>query len=131
MKPGPIVAFLIILCAFGFGARAFVANLTPYISFAEAKKMSGRTVQVMGKLDKSQKLDYQGGYLLFTLQEENSKETLPVRFKGPKPSAFDQAIQITATGEYKDGVFAADKLLVKCPSKYQGKEAEEKSYGGK
>ncbi|MGC4044459.1 MAG: cytochrome c maturation protein CcmE [Armatimonas sp.] len=130
MKPGPVVAFLVILCAFGFGAKAFVTNLTPYLKFAEAKKL-GRTVQVMGKLDKSQKPTYEGGYLHFTLVEENTNETMPVRFKGAKPSAFDQAISISAIGEFKEGEFSAEKLLVKCPSKYQGKEPEEKGYEAK
>jgi cytochrome c-type biogenesis protein CcmE len=83
----------------------------------------------MGKLDKSVAPEHSGGYLNFQILEEKTNETMPVKFKGPKPGAFDQAISITAIGEYKDGVFAADKLLVKCPSKYQGKEAEEKTYG--
>ena len=130
MKPGPIIAFAVILGALGLGARAFVANLTPYLPFAEAKS-AGRVVQVMGKLDKSQSAVYKGGFLYFTLIEEKTGERLPVRFKGPKPGAFEQAIQITAIGEYKNEEFAADNLLVKCPSKYQGKEAEEKSYTGK
>jgi len=129
MKPGPIVAFCVILGAFGFGAKAFVTNLTPYLAFAEAKKQD-RTVQVMGKLDKSQELVYEGGYLRFRLVEEKTGETMPVRFKGPKPGAFDQAISITAIGRYKNDEFTADKLLVKCPSKDQGKEAETKEYGG-
>jgi cytochrome c-type biogenesis protein CcmE len=131
MKPGPIVAFLVIIGAFGFGARAFVANLTPYLSFIEAKK-ANRVVQVMGKLDKSGGGAVQeGGMLRFTLIEEKTGEKLTVRFKQAKPGAFDQAIQITAIGEYKDNIFEAEKLLVKCPSKYQGKDAEEKSYSSK
>jgi cytochrome c-type biogenesis protein CcmE len=131
MKPGPIIAFLVIIGAFGFGARAFVANLTPYLSFAEAKK-ANRVVQVMGKLDKSGGgATQEGGMLRFTLIEEKTGEKLAVRFKQTKPGAFDQAIQITAIGEYKDKIFEAEKLLVKCPSKYQGKDAEEKSYSSK
>ncbi len=131
MKPGPIIAFLVILGAFGFGARAFVANLTPYLSFAEAKK-ANRVVQVMGKLDKSQGgAIKEGNTMRFTLIEEKTGEKLAVRFKHTKPDAFDQAIQITAIGEYKDKIFEAEKLLVKCPSKYQGKDAEEKSYSSK
>lgn len=127
MKPGPVVAFLVILCAFGFGAKAFVTNLTPYLSFAKAKTL-GRQVQVMGKLNKSEQPTHEGGFLHFTLIEEGTNETMAVRFKGAKPQAFDQAISITATGEYKNGEFTADRLLVKCPSKYQGEKVEEKGY---
>jgi cytochrome c-type biogenesis protein CcmE len=39
------------------------------------------------------------------------------------PGNFDQATSIVAIGHYKDGTFAAEQLLVKCPSKYQA-EAE-------
>ena len=127
MKTGPMVAFLVIVGALGVGARAFVANLTPYLPFAEAKA-SGRVVQVMGKLDKSAGVRQDGGLLRFTLIEETTGERMPIAFKQAKPSSFDQAIQITAIGEYKGGEFAADNLLVKCPSKYQGAEATEKSY---
>ena len=40
-------------------------------------------------------------------------------------------LSIVAIGRYEgpNGEFAADKLLVKCPSKYQGAEVEEKVYG--
>ena len=125
MKPGPMVAFAVIIGSLGLGARALVANLTPYLPFAEAKT-AGRTVQVMGKLDKAAGVRQDGGLLRFTLIEKTTGEKMPVAFKQAKPSSFDQAIEITAIGEYKGGEFAAENLLVKCPSKYQG--AEVKTY---
>ena len=48
---------------------------------------------------------------------------LPVVYHGVIPGNFDQATSIVAIGRYQDGVFAAEQLLVKCPSKYQA-EAE-------
>jgi cytochrome c-type biogenesis protein CcmE len=52
-----------------------------------------------------------------------------VRYKGLKPANFEDAISIVAIGQFDDGAkeFEANKLLVKCPSKYQG--AEVKEYG--
>ena len=38
-----------------------------------------------------------------------------------------QAISIVAIGRFREGHIDAEKLLVKCPSKYQGAEVE-KSY---
>jgi cytochrome c-type biogenesis protein CcmE len=52
-----------------------------------------------------------------------------VRYQGVRPANFDEAISIVAIGRY-DGAsaeFDAAKLLVKCPSKYQGAEVT-KSY---
>jgi cytochrome c-type biogenesis protein CcmE len=55
-----------------------------------------------------------------------------VRYHGLKPANFEEAISIVAIGRYdgSEKVFVADKLLVKCPSKYQGIETTEtKTYG--
>ena len=66
--------------------------------------------------------------LLFTLYDEKTKESIPVSYTDVKPANFEDAVSIVAIGRYDKGVFAAEKLLVKCPSKYQGEEIE-KQYG--
>ena len=52
---------------------------------------------------------------------------MPVAYRGVRPGNFKDAISIVAIGPYRDGHIEAEKLLVKCPSKYQGAEVE-KSY---
>ncbi len=51
MKPAVWVGLAIIIAALLFGARAFITNLTPYVTFDQARTARGN-VQVMGKLDK-------------------------------------------------------------------------------
>jgi cytochrome c-type biogenesis protein CcmE len=54
-----------------------------------------------------------------------------VRYHGVKPANFEDAVSIVAIGRYDAAAseFAADKLLVKCPSKYQGiEDTETKTY---
>lgn len=128
MKPAVIVGFVAIAGALAFGAKAFVTNLTPYITFADARKVSADSgnVQVMGALDKTS-VRYSKMQLGFTLVETKTGEKMPVRFTAARPANFDQAVQVTAIGHYNNGVFEASNLLVKCPSKYQGTET--KSYG--
>jgi cytochrome c-type biogenesis protein CcmE len=66
--------------------------------------------------------------LSFTLQDATTKETLDVKYRGPKPDLIEQAgISLVAEGSYdsNEKVFAAHNLLVKCPSKYEGKEEDE------
>ena len=41
------------------------------------------------------------------------------------PGNFDQATSVVAKGISNENEFVADKLLVKCPSKYQGEDGEE------
>jgi cytochrome c-type biogenesis protein CcmE len=117
------------LCALGFvalGVTAFQKTLTPYLSFDEARKARG-TVQVMGALDKeSDKYSTAREELSFELLDANGRR-MPVVYRGIRPGNFRDAISIVAIGRYREGHIEAEKLLVKCPSKYQGAEVE-KSY---
>ena len=111
-----------------FGAGAFKSNLTPYVSFAQARATRD-AVQVAGKLVQgSDHYDESSQSLVFTLQDDQG-DTLMVAYKGLKPGNFNEAIQVVAIGRYERSQLEAEKLLVKCPSKYQG--VEEKAYSSK
>ena len=128
-----LIGVVLILVFAGFSFSAFQESLTPYVSFEKA--MQGKqTVQVAGGLEQnSSSYDDDSQSLLFTLvNPEDAGDTIRVRYEGLKPANFEDAVSIVAIGEFNDGeqIFAANKLLVKCPSKYQGlEEAETKSYG--
>ena len=123
MKVRYIIALAIIIGFVIYGAVSLKTSLTPYVSFAEAKS-SPQTVQVMGELEKSAtRYDTTAGLLYFTLKDKHGN-FLEVSYKGIKPGNFDQATQVVAIGDYKEKVFQADQLLVKCPSKYQGEEVQ-------
>lgn len=119
-----------LLLAFaGFSLTAFNETLTPYVSYEQARE-GDRLVQVAGGLEKGSSFyKAENESLYFTLQDPKTKETLRVRYQGLKPANFEEAISIVAIGRYDSGTkeFEANKLLVKCPSKYQG--AEVKEYG--
>lgn len=120
----------VLLVAFaGFSLASFKEALTPYVSYDEARSVD-RAVQVAGALVAgSADYDDGTGYLHFTLVDEESGDRLPVRYEGLKPANFEEAISIVAIGRYDDvsAEFQANKLLVKCPSKYQGAEVKEYS----
>jgi cytochrome c-type biogenesis protein CcmE len=117
-----IVALALVIVAVVIGVSSFNKTVTPYISFAEAKRSSG-LVQVNGVLaDKQYVLKQEEQYLSFRLRDGQG-QVLPVEYRGVIPGNFDQATSIVAIGRYQDGTFAAEQLLVKCPSKYQA-EAE-------
>ena len=119
-----------LLLAFaGFAFTSFQQQLTPYVGFREAQSMD-RTLQVAGALVKNSS-SYEDGTLLFTITEPETGETMRVAYRGVKPGNFEDAVSVVAIGRYdgRQGLMAADKLLVKCPSKYQGAEVETKSYG--
>lgn len=128
-KKGYYFLGVVLLLAFaGFSASAFKETLTPYVPYETARK-GDRVVQVAGALAKdSSSYVAAEESLYFTLQEPETRETLRVRYKGLKPANFEDAISIVAIGRYDRAarIYEADKLLVKCPSKYQG--AEVKTY---
>ena len=115
---------LLLVVFAGFSFTAFQSSMTPYVSFERARE-ADRVVQVAGALEKgSSSYVDSNESLFFTLKDPKSHETLRVRYKGLKPANFEDAVSIVAIGRYDDKAneFAADKLLVKCPSKYQGAE---------
>lgn len=120
----------VLLLAFaGFSLSSFKQTLTPYVSYEQAREGS-RVVQVAGALEKgSSSYEDARDFLYFTLKDPKTHESLRVRYKGLKPANFEDAISIVAIGQYDESSkeFEANKLLVKCPSKYQGAEVKEYS----
>ena len=113
-----MLAAVLVVLAVVIGVKSFNRTVTPYISFGEARRASG-LVQVNGTLaDKQYVLKQNEQYLSFRLRDSKG-EVLPVEYRGVIPGNFDQATSIVAIGHYQNGTFAAEQLLVKCPSKYQ------------
>jgi cytochrome c-type biogenesis protein CcmE len=127
MKPAAWFGFLIIAGALAFGAKAFVSNLTPYVTFAEARSAKSE-VQVMGKLDKTS-IRSNAKELAFTIISDTG-DRMPVRFTSAAPANFAMAVQVTAIGKVNGDTMEAKNLLVKCPTKYQGTETKEYGAGG-
>jgi cytochrome c-type biogenesis protein CcmE len=129
VKKGYLIAIALALAFVGLGVTAFQKTLTPYLSFDEAKKSRG-VVQVMGALDKqSDRYDTANQELSFDLLDDKGGR-IRIAYRGTKPANFKDAVAIVAIGRFGGGRIDADKLLVKCPSKYQGAEIE-KAYAAK
>lgn len=117
----------VLLVAFAaYATTSFKDSLTPYVSYQQARA-TDRTVQVAGALDRgSSAYDMESERLRFSLLDEATGETMPVRYAGLKPANFEDAVSIVAIGRWDPAgeEFDADQLLVKCPSKYQGEAAQ-------
>ena len=129
MKKAYIVGFLVIGLALGFTLWAFSSSMTPYVDIKTARLM-GSAVQVRGKIlhDDTVRYDESIHALRFWIEDIN-KERIEVIYRGGKPEAFDKAPETAAHGMIRkeangNVVFESDKLVVKCPSKYdEGKKA--------
>lgn len=123
MKGKYIVGISIIVVFLVFAGLNFRQSITPYVSVTVAKS-KGTLVQIKGKrVDGSDHFDMNSKTFNFEILDEDG-QTLPVIYHGVKPSNFDEASHIVAKGRYSNGVFEANELLVKCPSKYEAETFE-------
>jgi len=125
--PKRVVIVLIVVVAFGgFMFSSLIRSCSPHVGFDRAR--SGERVQVFGTIvPEDIVFDSTHLTLSFALKDEKGN-ILPVIYKGVVPSNFEHAQQATCAGVWKDGAFDADQLLLKCPSKYEGKVGDEKQY---
>jgi cytochrome c-type biogenesis protein CcmE len=114
---GGIIIAVALIAAFG----AFQDSLTAYVDFAQARTLD-RNCQIIGDIVKEEiAYDNVDGHLRFPITDEDGDRML-IRYAGPIPGNLEQAKSVVAIGQYVGDHFAAERLLVKCPSKYQGLE---------
>jgi cytochrome c-type biogenesis protein CcmE len=122
MKKSYIVGGVVVVLAMAMAMYSFKSTLTSYVTVSEAKA-SKRPVQVAGiVVEGTDRYDLENNNLIFTLREDGGDE-MKVEYDGPRPGTFDNVTKVVAIGKYKpeEQVFMARELLVKCPTKYEGR----------
>ena len=119
MKPSKII-ILIALAIFvvSFGVK-FSTQASAFTDFQSAKA-SGEEVHVVGSWINRDVggYDHNTGIFTFMMQDTlNHQET--VIYKEPKPMNLEHAEKIVIVGAYEGEQFVADKIITKCPSKYE------------
>ena len=104
------------IVAFKYMARQMV----PYVPFAEAVS-TGDYVQLMGTIDRKKGISRQGESVRFVIADESAKNTVDVDYAVSQPVQLDGVDKVVVIGTYdRDAkIFRADKILTKCPSKYE------------
>ncbi|UCG82757.1 MAG: cytochrome c maturation protein CcmE [Dehalococcoidia bacterium] len=87
-----------------------------------SSSLMGKDIRVAGNVaDTSIEWDAESLTLRFTMFDE--EESLPVVYSGIVPDNFDEGREVVVGGKYdQDGIFSADSILTKCPSKYAPQE---------
>ncbi len=108
-----------------FAWLAFQGSTVYYLTVDEIRTQGsaayGIQNRVSGKLvPESFEREPQGTLASFALVDEGGSYTLPTQYNGVVPDLFfNEHSEIIAEGSYSpDGVFHADQVIVKCPSKY-------------
>lgn len=122
MKKSYIVGGIVVVLAMAMAMYSFKSTLTSYVTVSEAKA-SRRPVQVAGVVvTGTDRYDLKSNNLVFVLREDGGDE-MQVEYDGPRPGNFDNVTKVVAIGKYepREQVFVAKELLVKCPTKYEGR----------
>ncbi len=99
-----------------------------YLTVSEIKNEGtiayGQSVRVNGDvLDGSIQWDSQEGTLRFIISDGENE--LPIIYRGVAPDTFRGGAEVVVEGEYTpENIFEADKIMAKCPSKYEAQENE-------
>jgi len=93
---------------------------SPYVTFKYAEKHPGKYVQIIGKRAADTQVIHDTTGFSFTLVDDSGNR-LAAFHKGVKPQNFEHTEQVVVLGKYSSdkNIFEADKVLVKCPSKYE------------
>lgn len=108
---------------------AFQQSSVYYMTVPELKSkggsVAGQGLRASGQVkDGTINYDSQKLILNFDIFETgNTAEVIHVTYKGIKPDSFKADVQVILEGKYnnEENLFKATTLLVKCPSRYEGK----------
>lgn len=125
-----------VIAAAIFILMSTAGDASTYVDFTAAEQLAKNgdddQVHVVGELKKDPTtkqivgMQYDptvdANHLTFTLVDEKGREQKVV-YRAPKPQDMDKSEKVVIIGSMKGDVFQCDKILLKCPSKYNEGEA--------
>ena len=113
-------AVLIALVAVGY--TMFTRSVVYYNTPTEVLGKPGEVVRLSGEVVDGS-IAVNGGTISFQVADE--RNTVGVLYEGPMPDTLrDEATAVVEGSLGTDGVFHADTLFAKCPSKFEAKTTE-------
>ncbi|UII34309.1 cytochrome c maturation protein CcmE [Fulvivirga ulvae] len=127
MKTSHIIGIVIIAAAIGIIITT-AGDASSYVTFDTAQEMAlngnESSIHVVGELKKesgeiigiqpsADKLSFS-----FIMVDDNKREQ-KVFYNEPMPTDFQRSEKVVVIGAYQNDLFVAEKILMKCPSKYQ------------
>jgi len=128
MKKSHIIGIIIIGVAIAV-IISTAGDASSYVNFDKAYEMASNgnnsSIHVVGELKKANSGEIVGINpsadklsFSFLMVDENKKEQV-VFYNEPMPPDFKRSEKVVVIGSYQEDIFVADKILMKCPSKYQ------------
>ena len=131
MKKSHILGIIVIAVAIGI-IMSTAGDASSYVTFAQAMDMASsgneNKIHVVGTLKTAPDGTVEGIEptddrlsFSFTMVDSDLREQ-KVYYAEPMPVDFLRSEQVVVIGAYHNELFVAEKILLKCPSKYQEQE---------
>lgn len=118
MKPKVIAGVVLIVTFTSLLLYNFGNSISAYVDFETAERFE-QNVHVVGAWEKEQPHGFSMQTKTFSFYMKDEQGNVRrVIYSKPKPNNFDTAERLVVIGESKNGVFYANDMLMKCPSKY-------------
>ena len=124
-----LIGGLLVVLAMGYLAyTGFESSTTYYYTVSElveqGDSIHGENVRVSGQVAAgSLKQESAGHILKFNIIDDKVEESLPIIYQGVVPDNFKVGNDVVVEGHLDSGgIFQANTILVKCPSKYVPKK---------
>lgn len=125
MKRTHIILIALIAVAIGAILSTY-GDASTYEGFETAAENPEKEYHVVGTLNKQKPREYNpqvdANLFTFYLIDEHGKERQVV-YHAPEPADFERSEKIVIVGRMNGEVFDANKILLKCPSKYNEGQA--------
>jgi len=128
MKKSHIFILVIIAAAISI-IISTVDDASVYATFGDAYQMASNgntnSIHVVGELTKGANGNVVGiqegadkvSFTFVMIDDKQKQQT--VRYNQPMPADFTKSEKVVVVGHYQGDIFLAEKILLKCPSKYQ------------
>lgn len=116
-----LLGVAVLAALFAVGYTMFTRSVVYYNTPSEVLAKPGEHVRLSGQVvDGSISMDAAAGTITFQVSDDST--TLPIVYEGPMPDTLrDEAEAVVEGSLGTDGVFHADTLFAKCPSKFEAK----------
>ena len=117
--PLVLLGVAVFAALFAVGYTMFTRSTVYYHTATEVTSMQGEHVRLSGQVVDGS-IAAEGGTVTFSVSDGTT--TVPIEYEGAMPDTLqDEAEAVVEGAMGTDGVFHADTLFAKCPSKFQAK----------
>lgn len=122
--PLVLLGVAVVAALFAVGYTMFTRSTVYYHTATEVLGMKGEHVRLSGQVvDGTIEADASAGTVTFSVSDGTS--TVPIVYRGPMPDTLrDEGEAVVEGALGADGVFHADTLFAKCPSKFESRTSE-------